>query len=585
MQWGLHLWFRLDSKVPLEMNATPSPENQITVIGHKNPDTDAICAAIGQAQYLTQKGVAGVSAARCGEIPPRTAWVLEQAGIASPRLVEHVRPTAGFICERTPVTVCESETLQAAYICMRDGEMRSLPVVNSSNRVVGLVQFHHLLNLLMPPATDGYGVRRIKASLSNVALVLGAERLGGGQLFEEEEELIVLVGASSPQEVEARLKLARDEGLVGRFLVSCGDRPNILALAIEYAVRMIVVTGGNCLSDELKAKAEEAGIPVLISGHDTASTAMLLRCSRSVRSKMERDFISFDESTPLSVVKARVASTERQDLFPVHEEKSGKLIGVIGKSNLVDPPKPKIVLVDHNEFGQAVDGVEEAEIIQVLDHHRLGGDLCTREPIHVLNEPVGSTSTLVAREFFRDQMEIPAGVALCLAAGILSDTLNLTSPTTTPLDGEILRKLSAIAGVKADDFTRDFFAAGSPMKEGTVEDIIELDRKDFVELGWRLSISQVEELGFDGFEARRAEIEAGLNQKILSGNYDFACLLLTDISSHDSMLLVAGEEGISEKLIYPNLDATLHQAKGVVSRKKQLFPEVCNAIRQVGDRN
>lgn len=557
-------------------------KNSLLVIGHKNPDTDAICAAIGQAYYLRTKGETAY-AGRCGEIPARTAWVLEQAGVEEPPLIQHVRPTAGFIAKQIPHVVCESDTLLRAYIAMRDDRLRSLPVVNARQQVVGLVQFYHLLQLLMPQETEGYGVRRVSASLANVAKVLDAQVLGGGELFDTEEELIVLVGASSLKDVEQRLALATKEGLVGRFLVTCGDRPDVQRSAIEAAVRMLVITGGNGMQPDLLELAHERGIPVLSVQQDTASCAMLLRCARSVSHQMRQDFITFNRNTPLSVVRAEVAKAETQDLFPIVDEHSGALYGVLGKSDLVDPPAPPVVMVDHNEFGQAVNGIEEAEIRQVIDHHRLGGDIQTREPISVMNEPVGSTSTLVGREFFRNQVEVPPGIAMCLSAGILSDTLNLTSPTTTPLDREILSKLCEIGEIDAAEFTKKFFEAGSILQTGSAAEVVDLDCKQFVELGWCLSVSQIEELGFGRFEDRRQEVEQALEAKRREGGYDFACLLLTDISTHESLLLVAGNSDIAEAIDYPSLDATLFKASGVVSRKKQLFPALCRALRQIGE--
>src|SRR5690606_9265184 len=182
-------------------------------------------------------------------------------------------------------------------------------------------------------------------------------------------------------------------------------------------------------------------------------------------------------------------------------------IGVISKSDLVDPPRIRLALVDHNEYAQAVTGVEEAEIIEVIDHHRLAGDLVSREPIRYLNEPVGSTSTLVARKFLHRDLTPEPGVALCLCAGIVSDTLCLTSPTTTQLDRDILEWLGKIAGIEPKRFTEEFFAVGSLLATGTPDEILNADRKEFTEDGFKVSISQVEERGLHGFDNRRAELE------------------------------------------------------------------------------
>jgi len=222
--------------------------------------------------------------------------------------------------------------------------------------------------------------------------------------------------------------------------------------------------------------------------------------------------------------------------------------------------------------------VEEAEICEVIDHHRLAGDLVSREPIRYLNEPVGSTSTLVARKFVHRDLKPEPGVAMCLAAGIISDTLCLTGPTTAELDHEMLKWLSGIAGVDAEKFTEEFFAVGSLIATGTPVEILNADRKEFSEDGRKVSISQVEERGLHGFAPRREELEAALKRLVAEHGYDLAVLAVTDVSRHHSVILAAGNPDIIEKLPFSSVDCTLFDAPGVVSRKKQIFPAVSEAL-------
>jgi manganese-dependent inorganic pyrophosphatase len=245
-----------------------------------------------------------------------------------------------------------------------------------------------------------------------------------------------------------------------------------------------------------------------------------------------------------------------------------------------------LVLVDHNELSQAVPGAADANILEVIDHHRLSGNLVSREPIRFINEPVGSTSTIVAR-LYQMQGERPSpAVAMCLSAGIISDTLKLTSPTTRGMDRDMLGWLAGQAGIVVDDFARDFFAAGSLLRGAPSEAILGTDRKEFTEHGWRISISQIEELGLDEFPARRDELQAALEGLRREKQVDFACLIVTDIRRHFSLLLTAGSAAVVKEIDFPQLGPDLFEMDGVVSRKKQFFPFIsrvlARAVREEG---
>ena len=228
------------------------------VIGHQNPDADAICAAMGHAAYLRAMGDERVEAARCGEVPPRVKIVLEKAGLEAPKLIEDVRPTAGSISRKNVVTVRQDDTFLMAYRLMVDHSIRSVPVLNNGGEVCGLLHFLDLLQLLLPPATDGRNVKLLHASLENLSATLGAGLQNGATLPSDEENLIMMVGASSQKTVEKRLKAAQEEGVVSKYLVICGDRPHVHQQAFDYGVRALLVTGGYQLEAELAQKAKEA---------------------------------------------------------------------------------------------------------------------------------------------------------------------------------------------------------------------------------------------------------------------------------------------------------------------------------------
>lgn len=559
-----------------------TPDLPFYVIGHLNPDTDAICAAIGHAALLRATGDPEARAARCGVIPARTSWVLEKAGIASPELVEDVRATAGMICRRRAVEACEEHTFMEAYRSMLSNGVRSVPVINREREVRGILRYLDLLELLLPGDGSALSARTVNVSLDRVAATLHAESVGADLPGDgRSEDLIVLVGASSQKTVDRRLRAAAAEGTVGRYLVVCGDRPVVQHYAIEHGARALLVTGGNDVEPNLRELARERGVVILRCSQDTASSTTLIRCSRTVCQVMQRQFESISTDEPVSLLRKALAALD-QDLFPVKDPVSGKMVGIMTKSDLVDPPRMRVVLVDHNEFAQAVRGIDEAHVVEVIDHHRLAGDLISREPIRFLNEPVGSTSTLVGRKFHHRALRPEPGVAMCLCAGIISDTLCLTSPTTTDLDRQMLDWLSGIAGVDPETFKGEFFAVGSLLASGTPEEVIQADRKEFEDGGARITIAQIEELGLEQFDARRAELEAALEKFAADEGFDLAVLAVTDIARHHSMVLAAGDARMVGGLPYERLDGGLYSAPGVVSRKKQIFPAVCQAIRRIG---
>lgn len=551
----------------------PAP---IWVIGHRNPDTDAICSAIGHAAYLRQTRWPQAQAARCGEMNARTAWALQQAGIEPPRLLIDVRPTAADICRRHVTRARSEETFLTVYQRMMEHGVRSIPVIDDQDNVDGMIYLRELLSLLLPAATAGQSVRHVEASLDNIARVLDATVASPGPDMEPEETLLLLVGASSEKVVSRRLH----EAPTARHLVLVGDRPRIQRLAVREGVRALIITGGCEVDPEALALAAENGVCVLTCARDTASTAQLIRCARSVRTAVVREFESCQSNSLVRQLRENLRENN-QPLYPVLDNGAQRLVGVFSKSDLVSPPRQRLVLVDHNEFSQAVTGAEEAEILEVIDHHRLSGNLVTREPVRFVNEPVGSTSTMVARFFQLDGTPPERGVAMCLCAGIISDTLNLTSPTTTDTDRAMLPWLAGIAGIDPGEFTRDFFSAGSVLRSQTAAEALRSDRKSYEESGWAVSISQIEELGLDPFWGCQDDLRRELEELVEQEHLDFACLMVTDITKHDSVLLAAGNEDITRRIGYPRLAPGVFALQGVVSRKKQLFPMLSRVLGEV----
>lgn len=548
----------------------------VYVIGHRNPDTDAICAAIGYAAYLRQVRQDEVVPACCGEINARTNWVLRQAGVEAPRLLLDVRPTAAIVCRKEVLTAGPREIFLSVYRKMLEHSFRSIPVVDENGRLLGMPTIQEMAQLFLPSdATHSAANREVRTSIANMAAALGGRLIASMERADAVEDLLLVVAASSVETSRDRARQFPPRQVV---LVT-GDRPEIHALAIELGVRCLVVTGGFMPWDSLLQQAAAKGVCVITAAQDTASASQLIRFSRPIGEALHDDYLSFGSRTPLREIIHTVQNSH-QPLFPVIDEESGRLEGVFSKSDLVEVPRTRLVLVDHNEFSQAVAGADEAEILEVIDHHRLSGNLRTKEPVRFINEPVGSTSTIVGIMFRMRGLTPDKGTAICLCAGLISDTLHLTSPTTTGTDREILEWLARIAGVDAARFVKDFFAAGSLLREATPARAIEGDRKVFEENGWRISISQIEEMGLDEFWKQQSGLHEALTALCAAHSLHFACLMVTDITAHHSVLLVAGDTRVEQAI-----DADYHQRTpqvfdlpGVVSRKKQLFPYLSSLV-------
>ncbi len=560
---------------------TLTSQEPVYVVGHLNPDADAICAAIGYAEYLRVAEGVNAEAIRCGSVPARVKWVLDQAGEEYPQLVTDVRTTAELISDKATLTVSDGDTFLEVYNTMQESGEESLPIVSDNGDIIGILDFTQLMQLLMPRVVTGSEeVKTVYVSPQKILECLKGNSVGA-PISEEEEELIMFVGASSEESTRDGLIRDAENGISKTQLVICGDRKRLQKVAIDNQVRIMVVTGGFDVDPEMQALAKEKGVMIISCDYDTATSVQLVRCSKIVDTALGGEFLCVESDEAVTDI-SRKLSVVTQEIFPVVKKGTRELIGVFTKADLVSPPQTKIVMVDHNEYSQAVKGINEAEVVEVIDHHRLGGDVVSRGPIRFLNEPVGSSCTLIARKFKSYNAELSKGVALCLIAGLVSDTLNLTSPTTTELDREILSWLSGIAEVDADQFTNDMFASGSLLHTGTVDELMNTDRKEFSEGDKRFSIAQVEEMGLEAFDKRREEMEQGLEELIAKNGYDFAMVAVTDISKHYSLILARGDEKVIKALDFEHRDGGEIYAEGIVSRKKQILPAVSDAILGAG---
>ena len=550
--------------------------SEVFVIGHRNPDTDAICSAIGYAEFKRRTGMPEAVAARCGDTNDRIDFVLQTFGVPAPRFVADVAPKVRDVMQSEVVSVTPDSTAAEALGLMDEHDIRILPVLDATRTCRGLLSLFKLSKFLFPAANRLIDSRRVLSSLENLSRTL-AGKLLVAQEAEREEDLVLMIGAMGLESFAERLETYT----CAKLAVVVGDRWDIQNLAIREGVRVLIVTGGLEVEPKTLDAAKRKGVSLISSPHDTATTAALCRAAVAVRHMLNEDFLSMREDASLTTVRASAAASGFA-AFPVVDAK-GRTVGVMSKTDFLKSVQRRLILVDHNELSQAVLGADQVEIVEIIDHHRIGA-LTTHQPILFRNEPVGSTSTIVADCFFREAVEMPKEIAGLLLAGLVADTLNLTSPTTTAHDSEVLAKLERIADVNAREFTEKLFASGSLLTLKPAPQAVTTDCKEYIEDGATFSVAQIEEIGFDQFAKRKDELLAALTEYQRHHDYLFSALMVTDVTRQCSMLLVAGAKKFVDHIDYPKIEPGIFELREVVSRKKQLLPYLTHCLKRMRDR-
>jgi len=550
--------------------------SEILVIGHRNPDTDAICSAIGYAEFKRRTGMAEAVAARCGDTNDRIDFVLETFGVPAPKFVADVSPKVSDVMQRKILSVRPDSTAAEALRLMDEKNLRILPVMDAGRKCRGLLSLFKLSKFLFPAVSHRHpgqqNSREVLSSLASLARTLDGKLVVGVDA-EREDELILMIGAMGLESFAERLDKFPPE----KCCVIVGDRSDIQNVAIRDGVRVLIVTGGISVEPKTIESARKKDVSVITSPHDTATTASLCRAAVAVSHVLNEEFLCFRENAPLAAVRDEATSSGYL-AFPVLDG-AGETVGILSKTDFLKTVSRKLILVDHNELSQAVQGADEVEIIEIIDHHRLGS-MATQQPILFRNEPVGSTSTIVADCFFRNGVELPRPIAGLLLAGVVSDTLNLTSPTTTARDMEILKKLEQISQVNAREFTEKLFASGSLLTLKPAPQAVMTDCKEYREDGATFSVAQIEEVGFDQFWKRKDELLGALEDYRAKRAYLFSTLLVTDVATQGSLLLVVGDEKFIRRIDYPRLEPGIYELRDVVSRKKQLLPYLTHCLRE-----
>jgi len=546
---------------------------QTIVIGHRNPDMDSICAAIAYAEFKTLAGFTDVVAARCGNTNERIDYVLKKFGIPAPMLVTDLSPVVRDVMQPKVICVKNDSPVYDAIQLIDQKGLRGLPVVDGGNRCLGLLSAFKITHHLFPSRDEANSARLVTASIHDIVATFGGSLITG-KLGTEPSEKLLMVCAMAQDSFIPRLRRYKDK----QVILFVGDRPHVQLLAIEENVSAIIVTGGLEIPEFIRESARSAGITLISSPHDTASTVLLARGAVRVERMVQTEYTSFHKETPLAEAR-QVAAQSGQFIFPVIDDE-GKLVGILSKSDFIKPVPRQLILVDHNELTQAVRGASEVPIVEILDHHKLGG-FSSHTPILFWNNPVGSTSSIITMCFQNAGIPIPKAIAGLLMAGLISDTLNLNSPTTTPTDKRILAELAEVAGVDPTQLANEIFAVGSPLLTMTPAQAVSADSKVYKENGYSFSVAQIEELSFAHFEQKQEALLEELERQRKIAGLIFSALLVTDINEQTSLLLVRGEPAFLASIDYPEKSHFIWELTGVVSRKKQLLPYLLKCVTRM----
>ncbi|WP_160670762.1 putative manganese-dependent inorganic diphosphatase [Clostridium sp. C8-1-8] len=539
----------------------------IYVTGHKNPDSDSICAAIGYAEFKNKSGEIPAIPVRLGEPNQETQFVLNYFGVEKPEFLETVKLKVEDLDFDRIESVTAEVSLKQAWNVMKDNNVKSIPVVDSHKRLAGILSTANLTSSYMD-TWDNCILGKSSTPIENVLDALSAE----AQYINKEAKVYpgkIVVAAMQPDTMKEIVSTG-DIAIVG-------DRAETQETLIDIKVSLIIITGSHKMNERLLEKARENGVTVISTPYDSFTASRFIVQSVPVGYVMAKDnLVSFSTDELADDIKHVMAET-RYRSYPVVDAEN-KVVGSISRYHLISNHKKKVIQVDHNERGQSVNGLEDAEILEIIDHHRVA-DIQTGNPIYFRNEPLGSTSTIVAKRFFENGLTPSKEAAGLLASAIISDTLLFRSPTCTPVDKEICLKLAEIAGIEAEAYAKEMFKAGTSLKGKTVEQIFNQDFKPFNIEGIKVGVAQVNTMDIEGFMPLKDEMLAYMERKGEEAGLKVIMLLLTDIINEGSQLLVAGKmPEIAERAFNVTLVDNTAYLPGVLSRKKQVIPPVTNAI-------
>ena len=547
-------------------------KRKITVIGHKNPDTDSVCSAIAYAELKNRLGNTDLYVPRrAGAINAETRFVLKHFKVDVPELVEDVGTQVKDIEIREIDGVAGSISLKKAYTLMKEKNVVTLPITTAEGYLEGLITIGDIATSYMD-VYDSSILAKAKTSYHNIIETLDAELVVGDEnaIFEAGK---VLVAAANPDLMEGYIEK--------NDLVITGNRYETQLCAIEMNAGCIIICEGAKASLTICRMAEAKGCTVLSTPHDTYTVARLINQSMPVAHFMIKDKIDKFLTTDFVEEIKEVMTKKRTRDFPILDTK-GKYRGMISRRNLLDMKKKQVILVDHNEKSQAADGVENTEILEIIDHHRLG-TMETITPVFFRNQPLGCTATIIYQMYQESGVVVSKKIAGLLCSAILSDTLMFRSPTCTPVDKVAAESLAQIAGIDVESYANEMFLAASNLRKKSEEEIFFQDFKKFSADDISFGISQITSLNEEELKMLGARLKPCLEQFRKNQHVEMVFFMATDIVRESTTLLYAGEDvdSILEVLYgHAGIDGSI-ELPGVVSRKKQLVPALIQAIQQI----
>ncbi len=541
----------------------------VYISGHKNPDTDSIISAICYADLKNRQGDINAIPIRLGNLSPETKFVLDYFKAEAPVLKESMILQVKDLNIDRSYAIDPTIPVRVAWDIFQEGLTSSLAVVDNEGKITGIASLSNITKSYMDVWDDKI-IGRAHTPIENIIDVLSAKTL----LLPEnprafDGKMTVMAMNDEDQEFDNYFS----EG----DIVIVGNRIDYLEYLITRKVGLIILTNGSKVSEDLLEYAAENRVTVISTDYNTFMTSRLLPMTIPVSHVMtEDDLVYFSTNDTLDIVKETMAKSRFRS-YPVVDE-NNKVIGSISRYHLISSNMKKLILVDHNEKNQSIDDIDQAEIIEIIDHHRVA-NISTTAPLFYRAEPVGSTATIISEMYLESGLRPSKQIAGLLCAAIISDTLLFRSPTTTDIDRRILDRMSKIADLDPEDFANKMFKAGTSLKEKSPSDIVEGDVKTFTIGGEDVRVGQVMTMNPEELEPLRDEITKLMQAKIEQKGETTFVLVLTDIFNETSELLVVGDhvEDIEEEFGHKVENGTI-SAPGVLSRKKQVIPRLTNAF-------
>lgn len=545
-------------------------KDNVYIIGHKNPDSDSICSAIGYADYKNGNGEVNAVPVRLGDVNMETKFILDYFGVETPQLMETVRLSVEDLSFDNIAPVSPEISLRMGLNLMTNNDLNSLPVIDGNEQLSGIVTVSDIMQSYID-VWDNSILGKAETSLDNILDTLS------GEIISIPEDIKPFSGKI--------LVLAMEPGTLKEYteandIVICGDREDIQKMAIESKISLMIITGNKGLSEKLEKLSKEKGVSVISTPHDTFTAARLISQSIPIKQVMTKNnLVGFTLDDLVDEVKAQMSQT-RYRSYPVLDHDK-KVIGMISRYHLISSMKKKVILVDHNERSQSIDGLEEAEILEIIDHHRVA-DVFTGSPIYFRNEPVGSTCTIIASIMFENGRRPSRKIAGILAAGIISDTLLFRSPTSTNTDKIMLERLARIADLDVEKFAMEMFKAGTSLVGKSPKELLNQDFKAFTINDERIGIAQVYTMDPESLKDMKDDLIKLMEKRSRDYNYSTFIVMLTDIFEQASEMIVVGNnKEYVAKAFGKVLENNGFYAPGVLSRKKQVVPPITNIFSEI----